>query len=70
MNKICLIGGNGFIGTNLQEVLQNNFETFTFDKKNNKPSENFIHGDITNLESLESGLNKILSYKFSRRTQR
>ena len=58
MNKICLIGGNGFIGTNLQEKLQNNFETFTFDKKNNKTSENFIHGDITNFESLESGLNK------------
>ncbi len=58
MHKVCLIGGNGFIGTNLQEVLKNEFETFSFDKKNNKNSKNFIEGDITNPATLEEGLNK------------
>ena len=58
MRKVCLIGGNGFIGTNLQAVLENEFETFSFDKKNIKNSKNFIEGDVTNLATLEEGLNK------------
>lgn len=54
MNKICVIGGNGFLGTRLINRLNfndTNNKIYLADINNNKNSNNFLNIDVTNLDS-------------------
>lgn len=56
MQKICVIGGNGFVGTNLIKRLNSNsksYKTYCGDI-NTEDCKNAIHIDVTNPESFQS----------------
>ena len=68
--KILILGGSGFIGRNVANVLSKNGHKVTiFDKNKNKnlnKNEKFILGDIRNFNSLSKAINgKDIVYNFA-----
>ena len=68
--KILILGGSGFIGRNVANVLSKNGHKVTiFDKNKNKnlnKNEKFILGDIRNFNSLGKAINgKDIVYNFA-----
>lgn len=54
MKRICLIGGDGFIGSSLKKHLPlNDCKISNFDKHNKNNYENFFKGDVKNPSDLE-----------------
>jgi len=55
MKRICLIGGDGFIGSSLKKHLPlNDYKISNFDKYNKNNYKNFFKGDVKSPSDLES----------------
>ena len=62
MKNVLIIGGNGFIGTNLARYLSKDFKVYSFDIQNPKeknPYVTYIEGDFFDDEMLENVLENI-----------
>jgi nucleoside-diphosphate-sugar epimerase len=55
MTNICIIGGNGFVGTNLAKKLNNNNEInhIYYGDLNSRNPKNYLEIDVTNLATLD-----------------
>ena len=62
MKNVLIIGGNGFIGTNLARYLSKDFKVYSFDIQNPKeknPYVTYIEGDFFDDEKIENVLENI-----------